>query len=109
MGQEITKVVADVKQAVLEANLYGPGASDLVVKSVTLTLNVVETTTGGVDATFEIPYINKEVGLKGSTDWSSTNTITISLVPPVRVGAAQGLTSRHSVKADLANAIRDHS
>ena len=103
-GVDVEDVVGQVKQAIIEANLSGGPDDDLVVTKVDLRLSVVRVRGGGVNAKWQVPVINKDVGGGWETKWTSANTVDVTLTPPVIAGRAQALSER-DIKSDIGRAI----
>lgn len=103
-GVDVEDVVGQVKQAIIEANLSGGPDDDLVVTKVDLRLSVVRVRGGGIDAKWQVPVINKDVGGGWETKWTSTNTVDVALTPPVIAGRAQALSER-DIKSDIGRSI----
>jgi Trypsin-co-occurring domain 2 len=103
-GVDVEDVVGQVKQAIVEANLSGGPGDDLVVTKVDLRLSVVRVRGGGIDAKWQVPVINKDVGGGWETKWTSANTVDVALKPPEIAGKAQAL-GESDIKSDLGRAI----
>ena len=103
-GVDVEDVVGQVKQAIIEANLSGGPDDDLVVTKVDLRLSVVRVRGGGIDAKWQVPVINKDVGGGWETKWTSANTVDVALTPPVIAGRAQALSER-DIKSDIGRSI----
>lgn len=99
---DVEQVIQQVKRAIVDANLSKPHG-DLIVTRVGLQLSVVRKRGGGIDATWQVPVINKDVGGEWERKWTSSNTIDIALKPPDIAGAAQGLMP--DISSELAVAI----
>jgi hypothetical protein len=102
---DVEEVIQQVKQSIVNANLSDESDNDLVVTEVDLKLSVVRKLEAGLDAKWQVPVINKEIGAKASRSWSSTNTVEIVLKPPDIAGTAQSLSAKIDIGQDLANAI----
>lgn len=103
-GVDVEDVVRQVKQAIVEANLSGGPDDDLIVTKVGLRLSVVRVRGGGVDAKWQVPVINKDVGGGWEKKWTSTNTVDVALKPPQIAGKAQAL-AEIDIKSELGRAI----
>ena len=101
-GVDVEVVVQQVKQAIIQAHVSGPD-DDLVVTKVGLQLGNVSVRGAGIDAKLQIPVINKDVGGGWKTEWTSANTVDISLKPPKIAGKVHGL--KEDLISDLARAI----
>jgi hypothetical protein len=78
----VDELIADVQNAITDANVSGRAPTDLRVRSAQLTLNVVASGGGGGKVDFRVPVIGMKLSFGGKVTRTDTHTIDVTLVPP---------------------------
>jgi hypothetical protein len=107
IGVPVTELIDTVKASIKTANLSETDLGrDLRVGSITLTLEVVATSSAGVGVDFRVPFIGMEVRAGQRVSRRDTHTIQIKLTSPTSTGPELRDDGVQGALADAINVIR---